>query len=76
MFATPPDGVAGLKVYRGRALHGLGHDVTFPNGKVKYLKVQGRSVILYPSWQKWTSHAKLVGALPKVSHMDVCVCSP
>ena len=31
------------------------------------LLIQGRSVILAYPWQKWTSHAKLVGAFPKVS---------
>ena len=38
--------------------------------------LQGRSVILGPPLHVWTSHAKLVGALHKVSHIDVSVCSP
>ena len=36
----------------------------------------GRSVILGDPQHVWTSCSKVVGALPKVSHIDVRVCSP
>ena len=38
--------------------------------------IQGRSVILGDPLHVWTSCSKVVGALPKVSHIDVSVCSP
>ena len=48
--------------------------VPYPIETVSY--VQGRSVILVDPLHVWTSCSKVVGALPKVSHIDVRVCSP
>ena len=38
IMRSPPDGVAVRKLYRGRAFHGLGHDVTFPNGNPRTIR--------------------------------------
>ena len=68
-------------------IHGGPHDLIYLSGLYIYLSscrakepgaliLQGCSVILSYPLHVWTSHAKLVGALPKVSHIDVSVCSP
>ena len=73
-YSIPP-GVQGTEFIEGYA------DVLKSESCAKLLKlsdtiIQGCSFILGPPLHVWTSCSKVVGALPKVSHIDVRVCSP